>query len=470
MSLSYLRLLNVTLAILLLTNIWLLYQTLPYAPHQIDEDLWLSRTYFYDLYFHNKDFRNEDWSNPLSRDVPYVATYIYGAALDLGNNRTVNSSGGMMRWYSQSYKKILQDRVTAGMNKGNITALDGRRMLGFLQANIMVLKDTKPTNLDEADYLTGRRVGFAFAVGSILLILLLFKRYLQSSIGGYVACILFLNNVQTIPIFQQATVDSICCFFAIASVITLIELITRLDRSHAGGQKDALGGLLIVLMALAHGVAVGLAVGVKFTTLYLPPLTCAVFFAHLLLKKRRKHKKPSGTRATHAALITLGIFILTCLTAMSVFIAQNPLLWTSPVGGTIQMIEYKDQLMQIQHAVFREAIKTNAHRLDLIYRNGIMLGLRPPWAIEAAWLLLVMAGLVGLSRKTLHDVKAEKSFGAQTVVLVWLLAMVGITGWGMHMDWPRYYIPIVLASCILFSLGLDGLIRLILAEEPKSSR
>ena len=440
------NLLTVVLAAILLMRVYTLYSTIDDQHRHIDEGFWLHGAYFYNLFFIERDFSNDDWNNVISYDVPPVGRYMLGFTLDVANNKIINSSGGMMSWERRVTDGIFRERLSKLVDE-HASPRD-ERLLDYSESILQQLRNEKTVKLELGDYLAGRRAVFLFAVLSASLMAILCAKYLGGPFTGLLAALILLGNGMTIPVFQQVFPDSICCFFVLLALLTLIHLSAVLG--------DAINRK-IVFLSLLEGLLLSLALGTRFTATYMAVTVFVAFAVGILLDalKSGGAKKVFLTRSVIARLIALAII---SASTFIFFVLLNPFLYPNPIGNTLRMIDFRLTVMEIQSRVQTPAINTLGERLGSIYGNGVLLGYRMSSPlVEAVYILALLVGLRVLTGKAIEELKGGR-LGPHTIVLLWAVTTFIVVGSKINMRWRRYFIPFVMCTAVVLASGLETML------------
>jgi hypothetical protein len=117
--------------------------------------------------------------------------------------------------------------------------------------------------------------------------------------------------------------------------------------------------------------------------------------------------------------------------------------------------------MRIQSEVQFPAIHSFSERIGAVYRYGILMGYhfggaasRPIWV---GYLCLLVLGTVRLSRGSLRELSGGL-FGRNTMASIWTATTFITVGSKVHMQWPRYFLPLVMCVTLLLALGMDAVL------------
>jgi 4-amino-4-deoxy-L-arabinose transferase-like glycosyltransferase len=180
----------------------------------------------------------------------------------------------------------------------------------------------------------------------------------------------------------------------------------------------------LALRFAAIGVALGLAVGVRFTNLLVAPVLAAVI---LVLSR------PHTLRATAIGLLTI------LPVAAATFVASWPRLWADPIGQ-----------IRASYGVLR-----NVH--DPEPYLGVLTQ-HPPWHYFPVYVLATTPLLILVAAVLAGGVRAALARDrAWVVVLVWLVVPFVLAFSPVRQDGVRYVLPVLVPLAIAAGAGIDYL-------------
>ena len=457
---SSINFLTVFLAVLLFVRMHALYTTIDSARKNIDESYWMHSTYFYHLFFQERDFFNKDWYNFISYDQPPVGKYILGFALDVSNHKVADTSGGLMDWYINVPKDfpmvypISQVKKRLSELVDNYGLASDRRMLGysyFLLEQIQNPKKATPFTLQ--DYGIGRMTVFLFAILATALLVAIGSYVSRYLFVGILAGLVFLSNNVTIPAFQQVLTESICCFFVLSSLLILFQLFREL--SIKGGSRKK-----IIAFSVLEGLFLALALGTKFITTYMAVTVVLVFMTSVLFEVIQS-RKTRNEFLTKQIVLRVSLLILILASAFAFFVLLNPFLYPNPIGNTLKMAGHRLTFIKMQSRLQSSALHYFSEKVGTIYREGILLGYNFHNLLEKLlYIFVLIVGAGVLIKKSLNEL-SEGSLGLHTIVLLWVAATFIVNGLIIHMSWARYYIPFVMCTVLVLALGAERIINVL---------
>lgn len=437
------------LFLLLLFKFWNLYLTLDKIPEHVDESIHVQGAYFYKLFFLDWDFNNPDWNNFISYDETPIGKYLLGFALELGNRKIIDSSGGQMDWHRRCvtdwFKWPLVARTASLSGPESIT---NQKLINYCEDILSQLKFAPATPIDRNDYHICRLTVLFFGLLTTgLLIWISFhlsQNWAISMFAGWV----FINNRVTLPGFQQVMLDSFWCFFVLLSLFFLFNLFRERFSSPINGR--------IVWLAILEGAALSLAMGTKLIAIYMV-ITVGISFLAMMVLTIYRAKKAGREFPMENLVIQITVFVLISTSAGLIFILFNPFLYHDFISHGLKLFHHRDCIMQIQSAVQGPAIHSFSERTGAIFRFGILMG----YNVDGTFNRLCALGYIGILviglKKLAHNASVEFSgekLGLYSIALIWILCAFVVIGASVSMQWERYFLPLVMCSVVLFALGL----------------
>lgn len=284
------------------------------------------------------------------------------------------------------------------------------------------------------------------AVGIYLIGTATFGRWL-----GVLAWALFLATPDVQELAPLIMTDNLLLVLIAAGLLWSLTLLRR----SAGAAMPAILGLA---MATATGFTLGLGTSTKLNG----ALGCVAFalaLLGLLLAKRQRQQAcwyPWAWMATSAVC------------ACGIFVALYPMLWADLGGGIRYLFERWDTLLERQQQSFPNgAVEGVGAKLGASWNRGV-LGIGPSWVPH--WLLaaLVGFGMVQLSVRAWSSLRDDQADPSPWVLWCFTLTWFLGTALWLPLDWTRYYLPIMVFTCLLAALPLASLARLLIARLPVS--
>jgi hypothetical protein len=407
-------------------------------------------TYFYHLFFQERDFSNSDWYTFLSYDQPPVGKYILGFALQIGNQKITDTSAGLIDWHRDKVRDWLRKPLSDLVDNYGLDR--DRRMLVYSDFLLAQMKNTVPsTTLTVQDYRVGRKTIFFFAVLASAILVIIGSCVFKDFFAGMLAGTVFLSNNLALPGFQQVLIDSICCFFVLATLCILLLLFRELSIREGLHKR-------VIVLAVLDGLFLSFAIGTKFITASMAAAVAVVFMAGIVLEAVKSRKTQNRFPAKRIAL-RVTIFAIISVVAFSFFVLLNPFLYPDPIGNTLKMAGHRLILMEIQSRVQFPAIQFFSERAQTIYRDGILLRYNfhnQVW--EFLYVFVFIAGMAGLIKRSMRELSAGL-MGAHTIVLLWAVTTFTVNGLMINMQWDRYSLPFAMCTTLIFALGAGRLIR-----------
>lgn len=378
----------------------------------IDEYLFIKKSYYFDLFFIKHDLSDPRWFIvALGDDVtqPKVGPYIYGITLHLAGISNIEEF----------------------FRKTNFTSITVDNQPWW-----SILWNAKPENFPKSLSASlkliwlGRRTSILFGIGSAI-ILFIFGTNLVNTFFASIASVLLVTNNLFTNEMKYATTDSMQLFFFFSNLL----LCHIWLESYKNKNKKS-----FVLYSLILGINAALAAGTK-TSGILVCIFLGIFI--LLVMLIMKFSKRS------IQWILVGTFIIG-MTCGVVFYSLHPFVhvdtleaikkmyYTRTLGYKDYWTEYpplaiytrKDSLLYI----FQRTLAADGDFINF-YLNPIPVDL-----------ILFLSGFVLISVKSFQQWKNKKKFPRLSILPLWsVVVFIGLIFY-LFNDWPRYYLPFV--SCI----------------------
>ncbi len=413
-----------------------------YSPTEhLDESSWLHNAYFYKLFFLDKDTSNPNWVNFIAYDQPPVGKYILGFALH-ANNKIIDSIGGEMTWHNNVTKYIFKSGLE---NKINKDTPDIKNLIDYSDSLLAQIKISPITNIDSNDLYTGRITIFIFGIlASIVAIII--GWYISKEITvGLLAGLLLINNPVTSPGFEQVLPDSIWCFFILVSILGLILLFNELQN------RNRLRN--IIFLSILIGLSISLAIGTKLIAVYIIPVIILIFIIKLTFRNTFPQFK-----------IQLISLLLIFSTFSIFFILLNPFLYHDQFNNLLKMANHRELIIKIQTLVQDPSINSISERFYAISKYGIFLGYDlDSWIKKTVGIFYIFIFIVGIWEIAKMSIleRKNKLIGPAIIISSCFIITYIIIAPSIHMQWERYFLPLVICNIFIFSIGTKRTIQLI---------
>jgi 4-amino-4-deoxy-L-arabinose transferase-like glycosyltransferase len=323
--------------------------------------------------------------------------------------------------------------------------------------------------------LAARKASAVFSIGCCVALFILGASCTNRLIG-FIAWALLISNATFLKWGGQARVDSHYMFFLLCLPLTALLLIRSIDKSR------------FLYFSCLMGAEAGLACSVKITGLPLGMF----FFILLLVYIRSIHEIRMRT-----LMLCLVLFSLTSLAAVY---SLNPLFWPSLDKIELPLLrdeiplfirdavvhhnpprdleQLKERYAQLSHCAHPLEFPAMPGRWDRIM-EGQIAAMGSGWksnrykyrafheallfrfcTFRYEWIFLCIGFIVCASR-TLHSVR-EKRFSLWSIPLLYFLANYLFIFMFMKLNWPRYYLPTLIAGKIVIAVGIYATLSLIL--------
>jgi len=416
-----------------------LYTTIASGKGWGDEESHLYNTYWYTLFFVDTNVTHDDWNSFIAYDQPLVAEYIFGAALHWHNGKLMQTSGGIIDWhrnYLDAGKALwAADKKAADPQK----AATYQKLIDECDVFLQQLKPGLKLPLSDNDFRTGRITSFVFGMLATVLIMVIGFYISRNIIIGLGSAVLFIDNLITIHVCQQVMTDSIWCFFALLCLL----LVLRLFR--AIGRHD---GIRVTMLSVAVGSCLALAVGTKLIAIYMPMAIVIMISVNAYVHR--------SVRVTWLLVLSL---MMIALSAVVLFVWLHPFLYHHPVGDFLKMVRYRENMMRLQSSAEpRFSILSFSERLKALFQYGIMLGYKPDgWLgmiLDPIGMCLFIAGVRTQIQRSIKELSCT-TLGPSTIISIWMITSFIVIGATVHMRWTRYFLPLIMCSVLLLSLGTE---------------
>jgi 4-amino-4-deoxy-L-arabinose transferase-like glycosyltransferase len=370
----------------------------------IDESRWISTSRYFWITFVQHDVLGPAWQpNYIVLTHPPVARYVIGFGLWL-----------------QGWKP---DQLNGRYDSLQSSAYNGRA-----------------GNIPSAKLLAAARATvFPFAVGAMALIYVV-GRVLGGRLAGLAAAGLALVNPLLTTIWTRALAESTLAFFSLLALALALISLPRLRSVQPKPWFPTAIGLSLALAAatkLSGGIA-------------------ALGFGGFALVQQGSALARTRRTAGFRAWIDLG------LAASIVFIVVNPLLYPSPVGRTLLLIQQRREEMEFQQDVFEGlavpgGLDSRVARAG--YRVFVTYATRPGPLSVSPDVLLASVGFAVLVVSAVRDLRRGQANGP-LIFLLWALAFYAVIIANLGFDSAHYYAPLVTSNLIAGGLAIGLAARL----------
>lgn len=376
-----------------------------------DETRWLNRAYYLEDFL---DPFGPTWQDYyLTRGQPPGGSYLMGLGLILQGQPT-DSVGVWDFNYGVSWTRDVDTtwNQLAGATPSDEVLLAGRRTNAVVGALVVVL---------------------AFTVTSML----------TNRFGGVVAGLFLAYHPLHITLSTQALSDELLALMLGLAFVAAFQY----------ARRPGIGWALLL------GVAIGIGAGTKLAPMALSFVLAGyglVWLASMLRRHGRSHF--SWTSSRFAWLL-----ILQPIISGITFIAMYPYLWVSPIGNSLNLLDFRRQEMASQARIWthasvdgpvgafrrygeqlhgaysstRDAQQTIADRLGFTIDN--------PTSFD---LILVAIGAILLTRIVIQ----RGIWSPHALVATLMAAEVGAVTVGLGVDFYRYYLPVLLVNSVLVGI------------------
>lgn len=377
----------------------------------IDEFQFTRISYYYDLFFIKKDFKDARWYSKGSPNQPKVGPYIYGLTLHLNGINDLDEYFQDIRFSVVEKGKISWWREIWWTKLDNLSDNLALKMEPVWQA---------------------RKVAVLFSLGAfVLLFLIAFK--IRGMLFALLATSILGVNTLMFDYGRRAMTDSMQLFFFFG---TLYLSLLMLKSVKDGNSNKTL------FLSLLIGLSIALGVGVKISGIIIIGYLVAYFF--LLLYSYGKSKS--------AKILIFKSFIVILVSFFVTFYILHPYIYKNTFNNFISIftdrIEYAEEY-QISYP--GSAIRTSRHAFRIIVdRTLLPEGLFTNFKVGKlpVDLLLFVIGFFLITKEAYIKLK-NKEIAGELLLFVWTtIVIVGLVFY-LKNNWPRYFLPTV--SVIIIS-------------------
>ncbi len=394
------------IAFLLITHMY--FMNLTTHPFHADEYMFTRKSYFFDLFFINRDVQDPRWydGNIDNPDQPKIGPYLYGLTLHLNgidnidqkfNETRFNDEGDGRAWWILLWNQPLEN-----------------------------LKESLIPKL-ELIWMT-RRTAVTFSLATFLIVFFICKQ-VKGYLFAFLATLILSLNPLMYSFGRRAMTDSMQLFAMYATLFLSLQILKKFNTSKT---------LKLVPQSLLLGLSIAFGVGVKISAIVLL-IFLASFFAGL--SKVLHLQKQSFNPLIQSFAIVLIVFF-------SLFVILHPYLYHNPAGNFISMFTNRlDSAKQYWQDNPSYAIYTRSEAIKLIIRqtlsptHGPFVNFRlGPLPVD---LVLFISGLWYLFESTLVRYQKSKQIAGEALLLLWTIVVFLSLVFYLKNNWPRYYLPMV---------------------------
>ena len=210
--------------------------------------------------------------------------------------------------------------------------------------------------------------------------------------------------------------------------LLILSLIIALDFFRIRGKRNE------IALTCAIGACIGLLSDVKIAGIAALPISLTSLF---LFKRDRR-----------VALSCVGM-IVSCI---SVAIAANPSLYSSPLSFALKMLEYRSQTLHFQQVAFANLAFANPALQALGFLNGLLLSHDPCYQVTGipVFLALVVFGMMSASVKRTGSSEAR-------ALLLHLGAWAILSALFYRLAFDRYLLYALPFAALIAAIGLSSL-------------
>ncbi|MBU0763154.1 MAG: hypothetical protein KKD39_09030 [Candidatus Altiarchaeota archaeon] len=410
----------------------------------IDVSYWYGSTYFYNLFFNQRDYSFVSWDYIPFYQHPPVVGYVYGFANGLSGGQQSSSIYPLACWWSKHKSFEAAYKNSLFFNFDKIASAGDGTTKNICKDYYIHLRNSRQITY----------VPVVFSITALLLMLFVFHRYLKNIDAGIIACLLFFYRAEPIYLYFLLS-EPVCLFF-----LALVMLIQISDLKSLNSDEN-----FRWLQYFLSGIILSLTIGLKLSTWFvLPSIICLHMFDLAVKIVHNKNPKMMFPHILARMKYILFIFFV----AGFFFILLNPMLWPNPIGNMVLLIQANKEIMELQSTYLGDKISDFGHKIELILDKGIIR--REEVTLNGLvftfdrldFLMVLLAGIINLLHQTRKDILGNRSIGAYGAFLFFIFSFFLLTGYFMHKNWNRYFIYFQFYSSFILSLGVTFIVGLII--------
>lgn len=365
--------------------------------YHLDEISWFFHTEFFDELFIHRSLDEKVWTSFESFDHPHLSQYIYGAYLSM---------------FEPSY----------GLKRDELLIKYGR--WGFYDLhNADIIPRTEFHH-----YVTKlRELNVVITIASLLSIYILFHQVSKNILFSLLPVGILVYNLVFVVSMVRVTSDAHYLFFLVCALMSYVQYIHTEKKRYLYG----------------FAILAGLSMSAKLTGLMLIIGFIYYCFFRMFAKKSVNDIKEAG--------IVIGLFFL-------VWIAVNPTLYFSPVRNSFIYFTHRGHIMDMHQKKFPEdALMTMPDKIAVSYCtlfapqcNTTDVG---GYTFPNLWIntTLLLAGIV---KSFILYSKGDKKKRSTILFLASIFSAISIiTIVILPLNWDRYFLPLVVITTFIQSLG-----------------
>ena len=421
---------TVAVMIVLFVPLSLLYlQRLETQRLQIDEWAFIRKSFYYDLFFVKRDWKDSRWYISKMDDgddpeQPKIGSYIFGITLHLAGITDIEKSLDDVGFY----------RIEPG---------GARWWISWWNKPLI---NPPPELIPKLQFIwEGRRTAVFFSLLSFLF-LFLFGMKMNGLFYSVVAVVLLSFNHLMMISGRFAMTDSMQLAFFFANLLLTVHYVKAVENNQ---RKK------VFLLSLALGIKASLGAGVKVSGMLI-----VVFLVILSLFLLLVHRQ----RRTITRLLCSGTLIMT-VGFLSVFIFFHPYLHQNTLKHFVSLFAnrlsaaHDFRLLYPNSAIYsREDAAERILRVTLLPKSPYV---NFRFKVLPIDLLLFLMGLWLIGKKSREVFSKTRKISPELIVIIWTFVVIGSLFLYLRNDWPRYYLPSVAVITIIQAYAMTFLFRAI---------
>lgn len=401
------------------------FRNIPDTTLDVDEHHFLRKSYYYDLFFTKRNLSDPRWYTQDEPGQPKVGPYIYGFALHLSGINDI--------------EKTFQNISFNGYQ------VEGRDW--WLQYWWKKLENTPDEFAPILKLiLTGRETALIFTLSALFVLFIICNKMKGVLFGAITLFLLGLNSLMA-ALAGRAMTDAPLLLFSSLNLLFLFSYTKAIEK----GNSDRL-----YLVSFIIGLNCALALGIKIVGILTLLISFALFPFFLYLYRSDKYR----------ILLMISSLMIIIASFFIVFIFLHPYVHHNTIQNLYHM--FADRLegaRNIRSLDWGSGVYARWNAIKLIFRYTLMPKGRftnfyfTPIPID---LVFFIAGFYLMAKGAYKKLKSSQIISGELIYCLW----TGITILGLILylnnDWPRYYLPTMVAITITQSYAISMMINKVL--------
>jgi hypothetical protein len=409
----------------------LLATKLNYIPFSGDEYDDVSRGFFLDLYIQRR-FQDKRWATFDSYDQQQLPNYFFRGVLMLFHVSPPNVLPLYPSWGKYSWCKLPIYTAT-----NCLTSMDNWMWTEQFLNRIKVVKFNEdiykelPFQMQKKlePILAARKGEFVVAFGVVFVYLFLIRNFFGTNTAIVAAILLVFNKT-----FQNSLLrvdgDGLCLLFLLISIYLAIYFF-RIKERNFGFKK--------VTIAAFIGLAIGLSASAK--------LNGFIGFGYFILMQ--------FTSRSFSIKYTFIYMLLIVSIALLVFSLINPFVWNNPIGNLYLVFVHRQIVTEYFQILYKsDALPTVLLRIIALLRLSVTSTFSQHMPMPFGNIVDLLSFLIGIIVVVKRCVYYPILHVTSKFIVVWYILTFFTMSLYMGLNWDRYYVPLILPTIAIQSVGL----------------